>query len=79
MPNDRIFQVGLAVLILEVEKFEEVRIANLFLYCNRILGLCLTAPRQHGCLLLGLGTALEILRGNLTVELAHRPPAANCL
>jgi len=59
------------------EKLEDIRVADDLLQALR-LGLLVRQPGQ--CLLVGgQAAALEILRGDLALEFAHRPVAAQGL
>jgi hypothetical protein len=74
-----LFQVSLAVLVLEVEELEQVGVADGLLDGDGVLGPGLLPPAEHGFLVAGQGRALVELRADLPVELAHGPGPADGL
>ncbi len=72
-----IFQLALAVFVLEIQELQQVRIADHVFDGNVILRPGFLAAREHCRLLLGMRRPFEELRADLPVELPHRPAAAN--
>ena len=75
MPDDGFFQIRLAVLVLQVQKLQQIRIANLILQRDRVFRLGMLPPRENHRLTGGMGRSLEKLGADLPIELPHRPPA----
>ena len=76
MPDERFFDVGLGVFVLEAEKFEDVWIFDFFLRRDRIFGFCLRALGEHFRFVSRRRRALVEERIDLAIELAHAPAAA---
>ena len=79
MTDQRVLELGLGVLVLQAQKLQDVRAAHLLLHGHRIDRPRLRALDQHHCLVPGEHGALVELAADLTVELAHRPAAAQGL
>ena len=77
--DDGLLQIALAVLGLEVEELQQVRIADFFFRRHRVLGPRRLAFLQHRGLPLRQRGALVELRADLAVQLPHRPAAAKGL
>jgi hypothetical protein len=74
--DERLLQVILRVLVLEVEELEDVWILDLLLGRDAVFGSGASALRQHRDLVAGQRCALVELRADLSIELADRPAAA---
>ena len=77
--DDRLLEVALAVLVLEVQELEQVRIAYGLFEGDGVFGPGLLALAQHSRFVARQGGALEELRAYLPVGLPHGPGAANGL
>src|SRR5712692_6903419 len=77
--DERGFQVGLGILILEREEFEEVGILDLLLRRERIVRRLRRSAAEHRRLVLGEDRALVELAADLAVELSDRPATSKRL
>ena len=76
MADERVFEVGLGVFVLEIQEFEHERIAHGFVHGEGVAGLGLLAFAEHGGFVLGKERALVKEGTDLAVELADAPAAA---
>ena len=77
--DERLLQVALGVLVLEVEELQDEGVLDLFAGNHMVFGALHESARQHGGPVLGEGGALVELGADLPVELADRPPTSQRL
>lgn len=76
VPDERLLDVGLRVLVLETEELEDIGILDLVLGRHVVLGTCGRTLGEHLRLVAGESRPLVELRVDLSVELAERPATA---
>ena len=76
MQNERFFNFGLRVFILESEKFEHVRIFDFFFRRDRIFVSSDRGFGKHLCFAARKRGAVVKQRVDLAIELSHAPAAA---
>src|SRR4051812_27015313 len=77
--DERGLDLGFAVLVLEIEEFEDVRILDFLLRRDDVVWRARLPFAKHGRFVPRKGRALVELASDLAVQLAHRPAAAKGL
>ena len=73
MADERVFEIALRVLVLEVEELQDEGVFDLLLGPHEVFGAGCPPTRQHGGFVLGQGGALVELGADPPVELPDGP------